>query len=59
MVSQDGGVPRARKSWDGHASERHMFKERAEALMTTFASSEAPRYLVADAKLDSEDRVSA
>jgi hypothetical protein len=33
-----------------------MCKERAEALMTTCASSEAPRYLVADAQRDSEDR---
>jgi transposase len=55
MVSQDGGVPMASKSWDRNASESHIFKERAEALMTTFASSEAPRYLVADAKLYSED----
>jgi transposase len=55
MVSQDGGVPMASKSWDGNASDSHIFKERAEALMTTFASSEAPRYLVADAKLYSED----
>ena len=55
MVSQDGGVPMASKSWDGNASDSQIFKERAEALMTTFASSEAPRYLVADAKLYSED----
>lgn len=54
MGSQDGGVPMARKSWDGNASESHIFKERAAALMTTFASSAAPRYLVADAKLYSE-----
>jgi len=55
MVSQDGGVPMASKSWDGNASDSQIFKERAEALLTTFARSEAPRYLVADAKLYSED----
>jgi len=32
-----------------------MFKERAEALMAAFASSPTPRYLVADAKLYTED----
>ena len=55
MVSQDGGVPMASKCWDGNASDSQIFKERAEALCTTFASSEAPKYLVADAKLYSED----
>jgi len=55
MVSQDGGVPMARKSWDGNASDSQIFKERAEALFTTFARSAAPRSLVADAKLSSED----
>lgn len=55
MVSQDGGVPIASKCWDGNASDSQIFKERAEALVTTFASSETPRYLVADAKLYSED----
>ena len=55
LVSQDGGVPLVSKSWDGNASDAAIFKERAEALMTTFAPSETPRYLVADAKLYSED----
>jgi transposase len=56
IVSQDGGVPMVSKSWDGNASDTQIFKERAEALMTTFASGEAPRYLVADAKLYTEDQ---
>src|SRR5712691_1616273 len=55
MVSQDGGMPMASKSWDGNASDSQSCKERAEALFTTFARSEAPRSLVADAKLSSED----
>ena len=55
MVSQDGGVPLVSKSWDGNASDTQIFQERAAALMTAFASSEAPRYLVADAKLYNED----
>ena len=55
LVSQDGGVPLVSKSWDGNASDTAIFQERAEALMTTFAHSETPRYLVADAKLYSED----
>ena len=55
MVSQDGGVPLVSKSWDGNTSDTQIFRERAQALITTFANSPTPRYLVADAKLYSED----
>jgi transposase len=55
LVSQDGGVPLVRKSWEGHTSDTQIFKERAEALMAALASSPTPRYLVADAKLSTED----
>src|SRR3989454_8334054 len=55
LVSQDGGVPLVSKSWDGNASDTQIFKERAEALLTAFARSPTPRYLVADAKLYTED----
>src|SRR6266481_3464057 len=55
MVSQDGGIPLVSKSWDGNTSDTQIFKERAEALMTAVASSSTPRYLVADAKLYTED----
>lgn len=55
MVSQDGGIPLVSKSWDGNASDTQVFQERAEALMRAFASSPTPRYLVADAKLYTED----
>jgi transposase len=55
LVSQDGGVPLVSKSWDGNTSDTQIFKERAEALLTAFASSPTPRYLVADAKLYTED----
>jgi transposase len=54
-VSQDGGVPMVSKSWDGNASDTQIFQERAHALMTAFASAPTPRYLVADATLDTED----
>jgi transposase len=55
LVSQDGGVPLVSKSWDGNTSDTQIFKERAEALMMAVASAPTPRYLVADAKLYTED----
>ena len=55
MVSQDGGVPLMSKSWDGNASDTTIFQERAQALMATFQGSPTPRYLVADAKLYTEE----
>jgi transposase len=55
LVSQDGGVPLVSKSWDGNTSDTQIFKERAEALMAACASAPTPRYLGADAKLDTED----
>ena len=55
LVSQDGGVPLVSKSWDGNTSDTPIFKERAEALMAAFARAPTPRYLVADAKLYTED----
>jgi transposase len=54
MVAQDGGVPLLSQSWDGNASDTVVFKERCEALITQFAASETPRYLIADAKLYTE-----
>src|SRR4030095_12419 len=55
MVSQDGGVPLMSQSWDGNASDTKIFQERAQALITTFRASPSPRYVVADAKLYSEE----
>jgi len=55
MVSQDAGVPLMSKSWDGNASDTHIFQERVQALLASFQGSPTPRYLVADAKLYSED----
>ena len=55
MVSQDGGVPWMSKSWEGNASDTQIFQERAQALLATFRESPHPRYLVADAKLYTED----
>src|SRR3989441_3553386 len=54
MVSQDVGVPLMSQSWDGNASDTVVFKKRCEALLTQFAASETPRYLIADAKLYTE-----
>ena len=55
MVSQDGGVPLLSKSWDGNASDTQIFQERAQALIATLQASPSPRYLVADAKLYTEE----
>jgi transposase len=55
MVSQDGGVPFVSKSWDGNTSDTQIFQERAQTLMTAFKTSPSPRYLIADAKLYTED----
>ena len=55
MVSQDGGVPLVSKTWDGNASDSQIFQDRAKALLSTFAQSPTPRYLIADSKLYSKD----
>src|SRR2546427_3433983 len=44
IVSQDGGVPLVSKSWDGNASDTQIFQERAQALMTAFASAPTPPF---------------
>lgn len=58
MVSQDGGVPFISRSWDGNTSDNAVFKERCEALIEQFKSSDTPRYLIADSKLYTEDNAS-
>ena len=50
-VSQDGGGPFVRKSWDGNTSDTTIFQERAAALLATLQNSPTPRYVVADSKL--------
>jgi transposase len=55
MVSPDGGVPFVSKSWDGKTSDTRLFAERAQTLMTAFKTSPRPRYLMADAKLYTEN----
>ena len=55
MVAQDGGVPLVSKTWDGNASDSRIFQDRAKALLSTFAQSPTPRYLIADSKLYSKD----
>jgi transposase len=55
LVSQDGGVSFLRKSWDGKASDHEVFKARSAALIQQCKASEAPRYLIADSKLSTEE----
>jgi transposase len=55
MVSQDGGVPLVSKTWDGNAADSQIFQDRAKALLSTFAQSPTPRYLIADSKLYHKD----
>jgi transposase len=55
MVSQDGGVPFVSKSWDGNTSDTQIFQERAQAFMRALKTSPSPPYLIADAKLYTED----
>lgn len=56
LVSQDGGGPLLSQSWDGNASDTQSVPERAQALRATLRASPSPRYLVADAKLYTEDK---
>ena len=56
LVSQDGGGPFVRKSWEGNPSDTKIFQERAAALLTTFQRSPTPRDVVADSKLSNEDK---
>jgi len=53
-VSHDGGVPFLRQSGDGKASATGGFKERGAALGTPCAARAAPRYVSADATVDTE-----
>jgi hypothetical protein len=55
LGSQDGGVPRVRKRWEGNPAETQSFTERAEALRAAFASSPTPRDLVAEAQRSTAD----
>jgi len=43
IVSQEGGVPCLRQSWDGTTSDTQMFQERAQALRTAFKHAPSPR----------------
>ncbi len=43
LVSQDGGVPFGRKSWDGHTSDSKVCQERAQALLAAFQKAPSPR----------------
>ena len=55
MVSEDGGIPCVRRSWDGTTSDIEMCQTRAQALLAAFQHAPHPRYLMADAKRYHED----
>lgn len=55
MVSHDGGVPMLGKVLNGNAADTTIFKERSQQLIEQFKQSEAPRYLIADCKLYTQD----
>lgn len=55
IVSQDGGIPLVCKSWDGNASDTKIFEARAARLIEQFQTADSPRYLVADAKLYTQE----
>ena len=55
IVSQNGGIPLMCKSWDGNTSDTKIFEARAADLIMQFQDADAPRYLVADAKLYTKD----
>ena len=57
LVSQDGGIPLVRQSWDGNTSDTRIFQERAEALLRACKTPPRPRSLIADATLSCEDTV--
>lgn len=59
MVSQDGGVPFLSKVWDGNETDTEIFKARTKELIEQFKGSSAPRYLVADCKLYTEDNAAS
>src|SRR2546430_9463810 len=42
LVSQDGGGPLVRTSWEGHTSETPRVQERAQALLTTWKHAPTP-----------------
>ena len=58
LVSQDGGVPLACKSWDGNSSDNAIFKARSKALIEQFKTSDSPRYVIADSKLYTQKNAS-
>jgi transposase len=57
LVSQDGGIPLVRQSWDGHTADTRIFQGRAEALLRAFKTTPSPRSLIADATLSCEANV--
>jgi hypothetical protein len=56
MGAPDGGVPVMRNRWEGPAADTPMFQARAHALMAILRAAPNPRYVVAEATLDTEDK---
>jgi transposase len=43
LVSEDGGIPCASRSWDGHTADLEIFQTRAQALLAAFQHAPHPR----------------
>ena len=67
LVSQDGGIPLAAKSWSGNSSDIKIFRERANKLIAQFSKSDIDKadnnkekiknILVADSKLYAQQTI--
>lgn len=51
VTSHDGGIPLMMKSLDGNASDSVIFKERCQALLSSFKGASFPTFIVGDSKL--------
>jgi transposase len=51
ITTHDGGIPLMMKSFDGNASDNTIFKERCQALLSSFKEGDFPQIIVGDSKL--------
>jgi transposase len=51
VTSQGVGIPLMMKCLDSNASDNKVFQQRSQQFLTTFKTSQEPRYLVGDSKL--------
>ncbi len=57
IVSQDGGIPLATRTWSGNTSDSKVFKKRVRELVKIFQHDASLRCLIADSKLYYKDNV--